>query len=88
MKHSLSKQEQAAMEKVITQLSQSRGVPEEEVRRDLTELIVESMKAIRDNPAARAFWQSCPCAGDIPTPEEFIFWTSCRVMGRLEDSSS
>lgn len=43
------------MEKVIAQLAQSRGVPEEEVRQDLTELIVESMKAIRDNPAAWAF---------------------------------
>lgn len=88
MKHTLTAQEQQAMEKIITQPAQSRGISEEEVRRDLTEMILETMKAIPDNPAAQAFWQSYPCAGDIPTPEEFIFWTTYCVMDRLEPSGS
>ena len=71
------------MEKIITQIAAKHGVTEEEVRQDITELIVESMKAAQTDPVARKLWKSCPRAGDVPTPEEFIFWTSGRVLDEL-----
>lgn len=72
------------MEKTISQIAKKHGVTEVEVRRDITELIVESIKASENDPVARELWRACPCAGDIPTPEEFIFWTSCRVLDGME----
>lgn len=87
MKHSLSHKEQAAMERVITQIAQRHGVTEAEVRRDITEAIVEGIKNSQDDPVAQALWKACPCKGNIPTPEEFIFWTSSRVLENLEGSS-
>lgn len=84
MKHSLTAREQAAMEKVIAQIAQKHGVTEAEVRRDITEVIVEAMKNSAHDPVAQKLWKECPCAGDIPTPEEFIFWSSRRVVDGLE----
>lgn len=72
------------MEKIIAQVAQKHGVTEAEVRRDMTEVIVEARKAAQNDPVARELWRACPCAGDIPTPEEFIFWNSCRVADQLE----
>lgn len=86
MRKGLTPQQQAHMEKVITQIAQKHGVTEADVRRDITELIVESMKAAQDDPVAMEQWKACPCEGDIPTPEEFIFWSSCRVVDKLEQS--
>lgn len=83
MPGSLTAKEQKAMEKIITQIAEKHGVTEIEVRRDMTDLIVESMKAAQDDPVARELWKSCPRAGDIPTPEEFIFWASGRVMDAI-----
>lgn len=87
MNHSLSHKEQAAMERVITQIAQKHGVTEAEVRRDITEAIMEGIKNSQNDPTTRALWGECPCAGDIPTPEEFIFWASCRVLDDIEKSS-
>lgn len=84
MSYNLSGKEQKAMEKTISQIAKKHGVTEAEVRRDITELIVESMKNAQADPVARELWKCCPCAGDIPTPEEFIFWTSCRVLDGME----
>lgn len=87
MSQVLSAREQKAMKKVITQIAQRHGVTEAEVRRDITEVIVEGIKNSQDDPVAQALWKACPCKGNIPTPEEFIFWTSSRVLENLEGSS-
>lgn len=44
MSQVLSTREQKAMKKVITQIAQRHGVTEAEVRRDITEAIVEGIK--------------------------------------------
>lgn len=88
MKKGLTPRQQAYMEKVIAQIAQKHGVTEAEVRRDITELIVESMKNAQGDPAVLELWKTCPCKGDIPTPEEFIFWTSRQVVNGLEISCS
>lgn len=82
----LTPEQQKHMEQVITQIAQKHGVTEEEVRRDITELIVESMKT--PDPVAQDLWRHCPCAGDIPTPEEFIFWSSGLVADSLNQQGS
>lgn len=82
----LTPEQQKHMEQVITQIAQKHGVTEEEVRRDITKLIVESMKT--PDPVAQDLWRHCPCAGDIPTPEEFIFWSSGLVADSLNQQGS
>lgn len=88
MVQALTGKQQKAIEKVIGQIAQKHGVTEAEVRRDITELIVESMKNAQGDPAVLELWKTCPCKGDIPTPEEFIFWTSRQVVNGLEISCS
>lgn len=87
MSQVLSAREQKAMKKIITQIAQKHGVTEVEVRRDITELIAEAIKNSQGDPVAQKLWKTCPCTGDIPTPEEFIFWTSSRVLNDLEKYS-
>ena len=35
-----------------------------------------------DDPKIKAYWQSIPCEGDVPTPEEFIAFTAKEVKKR------
>ena len=50
------------------------GVPEEEVRREMT----EAMNAARNNndPAVKARWETFHYRGAEPTLEEFLVWCS------------
>lgn len=86
MNKGLTPEQQKHMEQVIKQIAKEHGVTEAEVRRDITEVIVESMKT--PDPVAQDLWRSCPRAGDIPTPEEFIFWTSGLVADSLNQQRS
>lgn len=54
MSQVLSAREQKAMERVITQIAQKYGVTEAEVRRDITEAIMEGIKNSQNDPATRA----------------------------------
>lgn len=80
----LSAQEQKAMERIIAQIAQEHGSTESDVRREITGAIMSGMKASEHDPVARELWKRCPCVGEIPTPEEFIFWISRRVADYLK----
>lgn len=73
---------QKAMEKIIAQIAVQHGVTEEEVRRDITEVIVTAMAD--PDPMVRAEWELCPRAGEVPTPEEFIFWASGKTIRSMD----
>lgn len=69
------------MELVIAQIADKNGVTVEEVRRDISETIAAAMSD--PDPAVQNRWKQCPCAGDVPTPEEMIFWVSGMVSDGL-----
>lgn len=83
MSYSLSPGEQQMMKQVIAQIAKKQGITESQVRLDITAMIMEGIRASQNDPAAQKRWQSLPCAGDIPTPEEFLFWISRRVSDEL-----
>lgn len=82
MGNGLTAEQQKAMARIIAQIAVKNGVTEAEVRRDITELIETAMA--NPDPIVRAQWEMCPRAGEIPTPEEFIFWTSGMVIRSTE----
>ena len=58
--------------KSISQIAESHGVPESEVRAEMRLAILEAMKS--EDSAVQARWQTCECKRDAPTEEEFISW--------------
>lgn len=84
MAQALSAREQKSMERIISQLAERHGVTEATIRGDLNELIVETIQLAESDPEKKRLLESCPRAGEVPTPEEFILWTSRRVVDRLE----
>ena len=57
-------------ENALRQIAEREGTSVDAVREEIRAAIV--MGRNDPNPAARAFWQSLPCEGDEPTPEEVI----------------
>ena len=62
---------------IIRRIAQEHHVPEAEVRSEM----YEAMKVGRNNPdpEVQARWRTFQFAGDEPTVEEFILWTSSQI---------
>ena len=61
----------------IALMAKQRGVSEEEIRKEICE-IIEAGTASTD-PKTIAAWEDIPKSGDNPTPEEFIAWIASLV---------
>ena len=57
-------------ERALRQIAEREGTSVDAVREEIRAAI--AMGRNDPSPAARAFWQSLPCEGDEPTPEEVI----------------
>ena len=74
--------ELAAARRAIEEVARREHKTVEEVRADMTEAMLEGWYS--SDPAARALWQTIPCEGEMPTPEELIAWAGKRLRdGRL-----
>ena len=67
-----SKSQIARAHKTITRLAAREGVPEAEVRKQLSEAMYASMNS--NDPAIRRRWESFDYQGETPTVEEFLLW--------------
>lgn len=59
------------MEKILKKVARANGVTVREVKTEIQAAINEAWKNPPDDAAA-AFQRKVPCAGEIPTPDEFI----------------
>lgn len=57
-------------ENALRQIAEREGTSVDAVREDIRAAIAAGRSD--PSPAARAFWQSFPCEGSEPTPEEVI----------------
>lgn len=71
MKYSDAKLNHAA--EIIKHVAKENAVTEDEVRRDMTQLIAEGFR--NPDPSIQERWKSIPHVGKIPTPEEVIIWS-------------
>ena len=69
--------ELAAARRAIEEVARREHKTVEEVRADMTEAMLEGWNS--SDPAARALWQTIPCEGEMPTPEELIAWAGKRL---------
>lgn len=67
-----SKCQIARAHKIITRLSAREGVPEAEIRKQLSEAMYAGMHS--NDPAVRKRWESFDYRGETPTVEEFLLW--------------
>ena len=58
-------------------LAEERHTTVEEVRRQITARIAAGMND--PDPVRRAQWEEIPCAGEIPTPEEWLRYAVERI---------
>ena len=67
-------------ENAIKKLAQRDRVSVEYVRTQMKIAMINGLCS--DDPKIKAYWQSIPCEGDVPTPEEFIAFTANEVKKR------
>ena len=61
----------------IEQIAKREGISSGDVREQMKIAILNGLNS--NNPQSKAYWQSIPCEGKVPTPEEFILF-SVKVM--------
>ena len=67
--------------KALQVIALKHGVSVEEIRKEIQFAIDEGMK--NSNPQIQAYWNSIPCRGNKPTPEEVITDLAKKVEKRL-----
>jgi len=67
--------------RALEQIAEKNNTTVEEVRKQIKIAMINGL--VSDDPRQKAYWQSIPCEGDVPTPEEFIAYTAdvVRKMG-------
>ena len=69
-------------ENALRQIAEREGTTVDAVREEIRAAI--AMGRNDPSPAARAFWQSFPCEGSEPTPEESSsVWRRMRAAGQM-----
>ena len=68
--------------KAIQKLAERDGVTVEYVRMQMKIAMINGLCS--KEPKVKAYWQSIPCEGEVPTPEEFIAYTANVVRKGLE----
>ena len=73
----MNRKQLRAAEEAIRKTAEKEGVSVEYVRNEITIAIKSSMQS--PDPTIQAQWQAIPCVGEIPTPEEFIAYSTERA---------
>lgn len=60
--------------RAIEQIAKKNHTTVEEVRLQIKVSMINGL--VSEDPKIKAFWQSIPCEGEIPTPEELIAYTA------------
>lgn len=60
--------------RAIERIAKENHSTVEEVRLQIKVAMINGLAS--DEPKIKAYWQSIPCEGDVPTPEEFIAYTA------------
>lgn len=58
----------------LKQIAAKNNTTVEEVRTQIKIAMINGL--VSDDPKQKAYWQSIPCEGEVPTPEEFIAYTA------------
>ena len=64
-------------EHLFERLARERGITVEEMRKIISERIERGWND--PDPEKRAQWRKIPCAGEIPTPDEWLKYTIERL---------
>ena len=60
--------------RAIERIAKENHTTVEEVRLQIKISMINGL--VSSDPKVKAYWQSIPCEGDVPTPEEFIAYTA------------
>ncbi len=67
--------------KALEVIALKHGVSVEEIRKEIQFAIDEGMK--NSNPQIQAYWNSIPCRGNKPTPEEVIVHITKSIKNKI-----
>ena len=72
-------------EHLFERLARERGISVEEMRKIISARIEKGWND--PDPEKRAQWRKIPCAGDLPTPDEWLQYSVERLRGDSRDDS-
>lgn len=66
--------------RAIEQIAIKNHTSVDEIRLQMKIAMINGL--VSKDPKIKSYWQSIPCEGDVPTPEEFIVYTTDEVRKR------
>ena len=72
-------------EHLFERLARERGISVEEMRKIISARIEKGWND--PDPEKRAQWRKIPCAGDIPTPDEWLRYSVARLLEDCGENS-
>jgi len=70
----MDKRKIAIAKRAIERIARENHTTVDEVRLQMKIAMMNGL--ISEDPKVKAYWQSIPCDGEVPTPEEFIAYTA------------
>lgn len=67
-----------AVEKTFQKIALSEGTTVDYVKSKIKEAILIGWNS--KDPQTREMWRQIPCKGDMPTPEELVYWGTNQVL--------
>ena len=67
----------------IKTIADKKNIPPDYVRREIEAAISEAMR--NPDPAIKSMWESVPCKGDVPEPEELIAWLAEQAKEKMKN---
>ena len=79
----MSKKDLNKARQAVRTIAEKENISTNDVRREMKAAIFEAMR--NPDPAVRSMWESMPCKGDVPEPEELIAWLTDMVKEKLKN---
>lgn len=66
-----------AVDEVFQKIALTEGTSVEQVKSEIRRAILIGWNS--SDPQTREIWRQIPCKGDMPTPEELVYWGSIQM---------
>lgn len=74
------------MKRIFKQIAKERDVSAREVREEMQKAITEAWMRPHNDSVTAAYQRQVPCKGEIPTPEELIFYLASKISRQTNDA--
>lgn len=79
----MKKRELDKARQAVKTIAENENISANDVRMEMKAAISDAMR--NPDPKVKSMWESMPCKGDVPEPEELIAWLANLVKEKMKN---